>query len=82
MYSKSRKFVSIGYFKGEKENHLWNPTINKLVINGDAIFVKDEVEIEENNTILKETTTIHIRNIKDYNDLNSFKDILEYKENK
>jgi hypothetical protein len=41
-----------------KGYHLWDPTAHKVVINKDAIFVEDKRQMEENNSILKEITTI------------------------
>jgi hypothetical protein len=56
--SKSRKYVFLGYADGVKGYRLWDPTAYKVVISRDVIFAEDKIQMEEHNSILKETTTI------------------------
>ena len=56
--SKSRKCVFLGYTDGVKGYRLWDPTANKIVISRDVIFAEDKMQMEERNSILKETTTV------------------------
>jgi len=60
--SKSKKYVFLGYADGVKGYHLWDPTAHKVVINKDVIFAEDKMQMEENNSILKEITTIQMEN--------------------
>jgi len=56
--SKSKKYIFLGYADGVKGYHLWDPTTHKLVISKDVIVVEDKMQMEENNSILKETITV------------------------
>jgi hypothetical protein len=56
--SKSRKYVFLGYADGVKGYRLWDPTAHKVVINRDVIFAEGKMQMEEHNSILKETTTV------------------------
>jgi hypothetical protein len=56
--SKSRKYVFLGYADRVKGYRLWDPTAYKVVISRDVIFAEDKIQMEEHNSILKETTTI------------------------
>jgi len=56
--SKSKKYIFLGYADGVKRYHLWDPTTHKLVISKDVIVVEDKMQMEENNSILKETITV------------------------
>ena len=64
--SKSRKYVFLGYADRVKGYHLWDPTAHKMVINKDVIFAEDKMQIEENNSILKEITTIQMENTQNH----------------
>jgi hypothetical protein len=48
----------LGYADGVKGYRLWDPTAYKVVISRDVIFAEDKIQMEEHNSILKETTTI------------------------
>ena len=41
-----------------KEYRLWDPTAQKIVISKDVIFMEDKIQMEENDSTLKETTTV------------------------
>jgi len=56
--SKSRKYVFLGYADGVKGYRLWDPTAHKVVISRDVIFAEGKMQMEEHNSILKETTTV------------------------
>jgi hypothetical protein len=56
--SKSKKYIFLGYADGVKGYHLWDPIAHKLVINKDVIVVEDKIQMEENNSILKETIAV------------------------
>ena len=45
-----------------KGYRLWDPIAHKLVINRDVIFIEDKMQMEENNSILKETTVVQMEN--------------------
>jgi hypothetical protein len=60
--SKSKKCVFLGYANGVKGYRLWDPTAHKVVISRDVIFVEDKMQMEENNSILKETTEVQMEN--------------------
>ena len=60
--SKSRKCIFLGYADGVKGYRLWDPTAHKLVISRDVIFIEDKMQIEENNSILKETIVVQMVN--------------------
>jgi hypothetical protein len=75
--SKSRKYVFLGYADGVKGYHLWDPTAHKVVINRDVIFVEGKMQMEEHNSILKETTTVQMENTQNHT---SYEDALEHEE--
>jgi len=56
--SKSRKCVFLGYADGVKGYRLWDPTAHKVVISRDVIFAEGKMQMEEHNSILKETTAV------------------------
>jgi hypothetical protein len=56
--SKSRKYVFLGYVNRMKGYRLWDPTAHKIVISRGVIFAEDKMQMEEHNSILKETTTV------------------------
>jgi transposase InsO family protein len=60
--SKSRKCIFLGYADGVKGYRLWDPTAHKVVISRDVIFAEDKMQMEENNSILKETTEVQMEN--------------------
>jgi len=60
--SKSKKCVFLGYANGVKGYCLWDPTAHKVVISRDVIFAEDKMQMEENNSILKETTKVQMEN--------------------
>jgi hypothetical protein len=60
--SKSKKCVFLGYANGVKGYRLWDPTAHKVVISRDVIFAEDKMQMEENNSILKETTEVQMEN--------------------
>jgi hypothetical protein len=64
--SKSRKCVFLGYVDGVKGYRLWDPIAHKVVISRDVIFAKDKMQIEEHNSILKETTAVQIENTQNH----------------
>jgi len=64
--SKSRKYVFLGYANGVKRYRLWDPTSHKVVISRDVIFAEDKMQMEEHNSILKETTTIQMKNTQNH----------------
>jgi hypothetical protein len=74
---KSRKCVFLGYTDGVKGYRLWDPTAHKVVINRDVIFAEGKMQMEEHNSILKETTTIQMENTQNYI---SSEDALEHEE--
>jgi hypothetical protein len=39
-----------------------SPTAHKVVISRDVIFAEDKMQMEENNSILKETTEVQMEN--------------------
>jgi hypothetical protein len=45
-----------------KEYRLWDPTAYKIAINKDVIFMEDKIQMEENDSTLKETTTVQVEN--------------------
>jgi hypothetical protein len=45
---------------------LWDPTTHKVVISRDVIFAKDKMQMEEHNSILKETTTVQMENTQNH----------------
>ena len=58
---KSRKYVFLGYVEGVKGYRLWNPTAH----NRDVIFVKDKLQVKEDDSIVKEnleTTSVQVEN--------------------
>jgi ATP-binding cassette subfamily B (MDR/TAP) protein 1 len=57
--SKSIKYVFLGYANGVKGYCLWDPTAHKLIIIRDVIFIEDKMQLEKNNSILKEATIVH-----------------------
>ena len=60
-----------------KGYRLWDPTAHKLVINRDVIFIEDKMKMEENNSILKETTVVQMINTQNHT---SSEATLEHKE--
>lgn len=64
--SKSRKCVFLGYADGVKGYRLWDPTAHKVVISRDVIFAEDKMQMEENNSILKETTEVQMENTQNH----------------
>jgi len=64
--SKSRKYVFLGYADGVKGYRLWDPTAHKVVISRDVIFAEGKMQMEEHNSILKETTAVQIENTQNY----------------
>jgi hypothetical protein len=64
--SKSRKCVFLGYANGVNGYRLWDPTTHKVVISRDVIFAKDKMQMEEHNSILKETTTVQMENTQNH----------------
>jgi hypothetical protein len=69
--SKSRKCVLLGYADGVKGYRLWDPTAHKVVISRDVIFAEDKMQMEEHNSILKETTTVQMENTQNQNHTSS-----------
>ena len=67
----------MGYADGVKGYHLWDPTAYKLVISRDVIFTEDKMQMEENNSILKETTIVQMVNTQNHT---SSKTTLEHRE--
>ena len=49
-----------------KGYRLWDPTAHKLVISRDVIFIEDKMQIEENNSILKETIVVQMVNTQNH----------------
>lgn len=45
-----------------KEYRLWDPIAQKIVISKDVIFMEDKIQMEENDSTLKETTTVQVEN--------------------
>jgi len=45
-----------------KGYRLWDPTAHKIVISRDVIFAEDKMQMEENNSILKETIEVQMEN--------------------
>jgi len=64
--SKSRKCVFLGYADGVKGYRLWDPTAHKVVISRDVIFAEGKMQMEEHNSILKETTAVQIENTQNH----------------
>jgi len=78
--SKSRKYILLRYVEGVDRYRLWDFTIYKLVINKDIIFVKDRMQMKENDNTLKDTITIQVENIHNHNVSNSYKVVPKHKE--
>jgi hypothetical protein len=64
--SKSRKYVFLGYVDGVKGYRLWDPTAHKVVISRDVIFAEGKMQMEEHNSILKETTAVQMENTQNH----------------
>jgi hypothetical protein len=64
--SKSRKCVFLGYADGVKGYRLWDPTAHKVVISRDVIFAEGKMQMEEHNSILKETTVVQMENTQNH----------------
>jgi len=64
--SKSRKYVFLGYADEVKGYRLWDPTAHKVVINRDVIFAEGKMQMEEYNSILKETTAVQMENTQNH----------------
>ena len=60
--SKSRKCVFLRYANGVEGYRLWDLTAHKIVISRDVVFAEDKMQMEEHNSILKETTTVQMEN--------------------
>jgi hypothetical protein len=45
---------------------LWDPTAYKLIIIRDVIFIEDKMQLEKNNSILKEATVVQIVNTQNH----------------
>jgi len=56
---------------------LWDPTAYKLIIIRDVIFIEDKMQLEKNNSILKEATVVQIVNTQNHT---SSEAILEHEE--
>jgi hypothetical protein len=67
----------LGYADGVKGYRLWDPTAHKLVISRDVIFIEDKMQMEENNSILKETIVVQMVNTHNHT---SSKTTLEHRE--
>jgi hypothetical protein len=65
------------YADGVKGYRLWDPTAHKLVISRDVISIEDKMKMEENNSILKETTVVQMVNTQNHT---SSEVTLEHKE--
>jgi transposase InsO family protein len=64
--SKSRKCVFLGYADGVKGYRLWDPTAHKVVISRDVIFAEGKMQMEEHNSIPKETTAVQMENTQNH----------------
>ena len=49
-----------------KGYRLWDLTAHKLFISRDVISIEDKMKMEENNSILKETTVVHMVNTQNH----------------
>ena len=49
-----------------KGYRLWDPIAHKVVISRDVIFAEDKIQMEEHNSILKETTTVQMENTQNH----------------
>jgi hypothetical protein len=56
----------LGYADGVKGYRLWDPIAHKVVISRDVIFAEDKIQMEEHNSILKETTTVQMENTQNH----------------
>ncbi|KAA0032161.1 Gag-Pol [Cucumis melo var. makuwa] len=59
---KSRRCLLLGYADGVKGYRLWYPIIHKVIISRDAIFMEDNKQVADNNTINEssKTATVHV----------------------
>ena len=71
---KSRKCVFLGYVDGVNGYRLWDSTAHKVIISRDVIFVKDRLQIKEDDNTIKEnskTASIQVENNPEHEDVNS-----------
>ncbi|KAE8689483.1 CYP710A2 protein [Hibiscus syriacus] len=57
---KSRKCKLLGYADGVKGCRLWDPTVHKVIISRDVIFVEDKLQRKEDDDSTKKSETTHI----------------------
>lgn len=57
LYKKSNKCMSLGYVDSVKRYYLWDPTICKIIVSINVIFVDNELKIEVNDSIFNEIMT-------------------------
>ncbi|KAH9800564.1 hypothetical protein KPL71_000708 [Citrus sinensis] len=79
---KSRRCIFLGYADGVKGYRLWDPTAHKIVISRDVIFIKDQLQMkdEDDGTVKEKSETVPVYVENNPEDSDSSEAALEHEE--